>query len=115
MYLKYIRHKRLWGQLQRGTLYAVHFQPNEKGGYNEHRKIISNVYEVASGERLPLTLIYPAHVVRIDGRMRLTFGVENRRSMLHLMDQHVRDTFFTNVRNALYLHEEVRIEIAETQ
>ena len=113
MYLKYIRHKRVWGQLQRGTLYAVHFQPNEKGGYNEHRTIISDVYEVASGERLPLSLIYPARVVCIDGRMRLTFGVEHRRSMLHLVDQRVRDTFFTNVRYALYHREEVRIEIAE--
>ena len=113
MYLKYIRHKRPWGQLQRGTLYAVHFQPNEKGGYNEHRIIISDVYEVASGERLPLTLIYPARVACMDGRMRLMFGVEHRRSMLHLINAHVRDTFFTYVRYALYMHEEVRIEIAE--
>ncbi len=43
MYLKYIRHKRQWGELQRGTLYTVHLEPNEKGGYNEHLRLICNV------------------------------------------------------------------------
>ena len=115
MYFKLIRHKRLCGELQRGTLYAVHFQPNEKGGYNEHLTIISDVYEIACCKLLPLTFIYPASVVRIDGRLRLCFGVPFRRSLLHLIDVHVRDAFFTNVRYALYTHEEVRIEIAEEQ
>ena len=49
MYLKYIRHKCPWGQLHRGTLYTVHFEPNEKGGYNEHLNIISDVYETKYG------------------------------------------------------------------
>ncbi len=115
MYLKLIRHKRLWGDLQRGTLYAVHFQPNEKGGYNETLTLISDVYEITSREKLPLTLIYPASVVRIDGRLRLCFGIPSRNSLLHLMDMHVRDTFFTNVRYAIHAQEEVRIEIAEEQ
>ena len=113
MYLKYIRHKRLWGDLQRGTLYAVHFEPNEKGGYNEHLIYISDVYEVASGERLPLTLIYPVRMVFIDGRYRLAFGIPTRYSMLHLIDYHARDRFFMELTIALHEHEEVRIEIAE--
>ena len=113
MYLKLIRHKRQWGELQRGTLYAVHFQPNEKGGYNETLTRISDVYEIACCEFLPLTFIYPASVVRIDGRLRLCFGIPFRHSVLHLIDVHVRDTFFTNVCYALHTHEEVRIEIAE--
>ena len=113
MYLKYIRHKRLWGDLQRGTLYAVHFQPNEKGGYNETLIIISDVYEVASGEQLPLTLIYSVSVVFIDGRYRLAFGIPSRSSKLHLIDYHARDRFFIELTCALHDHEEVRIEIAE--
>lgn len=113
MYLKLIRHKCLWGNLQRGTLYAVHFQPNEKGGYNETLTRISDVYEISSNELLPWTFIYPASVVRIDGRLRLSFGVSFRRSLLHLIDTHVRGMFFTNVRYALHTHEEVRIEVVE--
>ena len=114
MYLKLIRHKRSWGQLQRGSLYAVHFQPNETGGYNETLTIISDVYEVASGERLPLTLVYPVGMRRIDGRDRLSFGMPFRCSMLHLIDHNVRNAFFIQLRYALYHHEEVRIELAET-
>lgn len=113
MYLKLIRHKRLWGEVQRGTLYAVHFHPNEKGGYNETLTRISDVYEIASNELLPLAFIYSASVVRIDGRLRLRFGIPFRSSMLHLIDIHVREAFFTNVRAAQHQHDEVRIEIAE--
>ena len=113
MYLKYIRHKRFRGQLQRGTLYAVHFEPNEKGGYNEHLIYISDVYEVASGEQLPLMLIYPASVRRIDGRYRLSFGMPSRCSMLHLIDYHARDRFFRELICALHEHQEVRIEVTE--
>ena len=113
MYLKYIRHKRPWGQLQRGTLYAVHFQPNEKGGYNETLTSISDVYEMTPGELLPQTLIYPVGVRMIDGRMRLVFGVHFRQSMLHLISREARERFFTELRYALYRHEEVRIEVTE--
>ena len=114
MYLKLIRHKRSWGQLQRGSLYAVHFQPNEKGGYNETLTIISDVYEVASGERLPLTLVYPVGMRRIDGRDRLSFGMPFRCSMLHLIEYRARIRFFMELSCALHDHEEVRIEVTET-
>ena len=112
MYLKLIRHKSPWGQLQRGTLYTVHFQPNEKGGYNETLTPISDVYEIASGEQLPLALIYPAGVRKIDGRLRLSFGFPNRQSLLHLIDPNARFAFFTDVRYALLQGEEVRISIS---
>ena len=113
MYLKLIRHKRLWGEVQRGTLYAVHFQPNEKGGYNETLTRISDVYEIASNELLPLAFIYSASVVRIDGRLRLRFGIPFRRSMLHLIEFRARDAFFMELYCALHEHEEVRIEVVE--
>lgn len=113
MYLKLIRHKRLWGDLQRGTLYAVHFQPNEKGGYNETLTLISDVYEIASAELLPWTFVYPVSIVRMDGRLRLCFGRPFRQSLLHLIDMHVRDAFIDNLRHAIHAREEVRIEIEE--
>ena len=113
MYLKLIRHKRPNGQLHRGTLYRVHFQPNEKGGYNETLTAISDVYEIYGGDRLPAALIYPAGIRKIDGRLRLAFGCDFRQSLLHLMNANTRDAFFTNVRYALQQHEEVRIEIGE--
>lgn len=114
MYLKYIRHKRYWGQLQRGTLYAVHFQPNEKGGYNEHLTIICDVYETCPGESLPTTLIYPVGMRRIDGRMRLVFGSYFRQSMLYLIEYRARETFFMQLYCALHEHEEVRLEVVES-
>jgi hypothetical protein len=114
MYLRYIRHKRLWGDLQRGTLYAVHFQPNEKGGYNQTLTIISDVYEIGLGELLPATLIYPVGMRRIDGRDRLSFGIPFRCSMLHLIEYRARDRFFMELSCALHDHEEVRLEVTET-
>lgn len=113
MYLKYIRHKCLWGDLQRGTLYRVHFQPNETGGYNEHRTIICDVYETCPGELLPLTLIYPVRMRRIDGRMRLVFGCSFRHSMLHLIEFRAREAFFMELECALHEHEEVRLEVTD--
>ena len=113
MYLKYIRHKRLSWQLQRGTLYAVHFQPNEKGGYNEHLIIICDVYETCPEELLPTALVYPVGMSRIYGRMRLVFGSFFRHSMLFLIDFRARDAFFMELHNALHEHEEVRLEVAD--
>ena len=113
MYLKLIRHKRLWGELQRGTLYAVHFQPNEKGGYNEHLTIICDVYETCLGETLPAMLIYPVSMRRIDGRYRLCFGINFRRSMLYLIEYRARDAFFMELYCALHDHEEVRLEVVD--
>ena len=113
MYLKYIRNKRLWGQMQRGTLYCVHFQPNVRGRYKAILRPICDVYEVCLGTPLPLALIYPASAVQIDGRYRLTFGMPSRRSMLHLIDFYARERFFMELICALHDHEEVRIEVAE--
>ena len=112
MYLKLIRHKLPWGQWHRGSLYAVHFQPNEKGGYNQHLTLISDVYEIAAP--MPPALIYPVGIRLVNGRQRLSFGLHNRRSMLHLMDRHVRDSFFPELRLALRHHTDVRIEVVNS-
>ena len=113
MYLKYIRHKRQWGDLQRGTLYTVHLEPNEKGGYNEHRTLISDAYEVDSEVNYPPALIYEAEVRRTNGHMRLSFGRGNRQSLLHLIDRDAREQFFAELLDALRHHEDVRIEVAQ--
>lgn len=99
MYLKFVRNIQPCGDVQRGTLYSVHFQPNEMGDYNEQLTIISDAYEIplsvrqspitnhqSQMERYPLPLIYQAQVVRINGYLRLTFGDHNRKSALHLID-----------------------------
>ena len=111
MYLKYIRHKLPCGELRRGTLYSVHFQPNEKGGYNEYLTTISDAYEIPYGEGFPLPLIYPAGVVRIGGYLRLTLGDSHRRSALHLIDQRARESFLQELRALLYQRIDVRIEV----
>lgn len=112
MYLKLIRHNRPFGQLQRGTVYTVHFQPNEKGGYNETLTAISDVYEIATAAEFPPALIYQAEVRRVNGHMRLSFGRGGRRSLLHLIDCDARDRFFPELIEALRNHEDVRIEVA---
>lgn len=122
MYLKLIRHRLPWGQWQRGTLYTVHFQPNEKGGYNEHLTLISDVYETAApmlssvsthtkSERLPPALIYPVGIRLVNGRQRLSFGRHHHRSMLHMIDMQVRERFFSELRLALLHRTDVRIEV----
>ena len=124
MFLKFIRHRGAGSGLQRGTLYSVHFQPNEKGGYNEHRTSISDAYEIpckssiinhksSIGGVYPLPLIYPAGVVRINGFMRLTAGDRHRRAALHLINRDARERLCADVLRAIHLHEEVRIEVSE--
>ena len=110
MYLRYIRHKHPCGTIHRGTLYSIHFQPNEKGGYNETLTCISDAYELASV--FPPALIYPLQIKSQDGRLRLAFGMDKRYSMLHLIDREARESFFTALRSALNQKTEVRIEIA---
>lgn len=112
MYLKYIRHKLPCGEIRRGTLYSVHFQPNEKGGYNEYLTTISDAYEIPYGDGFPLPLIYPAGVVRINGYLRLTLGDSHRRSALHLIDSHAREEFIPQLRALLKQLTDVRIEVA---
>ena len=114
MYLKYIRHNQPGVRINRGSLYTVHFHPNERGGYNEHPALISDAYEMAYGADYPPALIYEAEVRSMNGHMRLSFGRGNRRSLLHLIDCNARERFFTELLDAIRHHEDVRIEIAET-
>ena len=107
MYLKFIRHKHFGPARHRGSLYRVHFQPNEKGGYNETLTHICDAYELGNAAEL----IYPAGLTQKSGRMCLTFGLGTRRSVLHLMDAHVREVFLPVFRRTLASGEEVRIEL----
>lgn len=113
MYLKFIRHTQSNGVIRRGTLYSVHFQPNEKGGYNEHLTTISDAYEIPYGDGFPLSLVYPAGVVRINGFMRLTLGDGKRRSALHLIDPSAREAFIPQLRALLNQRDEVRLEVVD--
>ena len=109
MYLKFVRHNQLGGNVNRGSLYTVHFEPNEKGGYNEHPSLISDAYEIASGADYPPALIYQAEVRRVNGHMRLSFGRGGRQALLHLIDRDARERFFAELLGALRDHEDVRI------
>ena len=111
LYLKFIRNILPSGELHRGTLYSVHFQPNEMGGYNECLMPISDAYEIPYGSGYPLPLIYPAGVVRINGFARLTLGMGTRRSALHLIDIQAREVFLPMLREALLAGDEIRIEV----
>ena len=113
MYLKFIRHNQHGGNASRGTIYRVHFQPNEKGGYNETLTCISDAYEVDSEVNYPPALIYEAEVRRTNGHMRLSLGRGNRQSLLHLIDCDAREQFFAELLDALRHHEDVRIEVAQ--
>lgn len=111
MYLKFVRNIQPCGEVRRGTLYSVHFQPNEMGDYNEQLTIISDAYEIPRNESFPLPLTYQADVVRINGYLRLTFGDPNRKSALHLIDISAREAFLPALRQDLAAHIDVRIEI----
>lgn len=122
MYLKYIREAFPCGEIYRGKLYSVHFEPNEMGDYNEHLTLISEVYECVTSERmnelknertdqLPLPLIYPVGVVRINGFLRLTLGDYHRRSMLHLINREARESFFAELRSLILARIDVRMEV----
>ena len=113
MYLKFVRHNQPYGEIRRGTLYSVHFQPNEKGGYNEHLHFISDAYEIPYGDGFPLPLIYPAGVVRINGFLRLTLGAGNRKSALHLIDPDSRTKFLPELLQDIHERRDVRIEVCD--
>ena len=113
MYLKFIRPTQPFGTICRGSLYTVHFEPNEKGGYNEHPTLISDAYEIASEADYPSALIYSAEVRSMNGHMRLSFGRGDRRSLLHLIDRDARKRFFPELLGALREHEDVLIEVAQ--
>lgn len=107
MYLRYIRNKHLGGTMHRGTLYRVHFQPNERGGYNETLITISDTYESGTAA----TLIYPIGLVHTCGRLYPTFGHGARRSVLRLIDPIARETFIAHLSQVLDSGEETRIEV----
>ena len=111
MYLKFVRNIQPCGEVRRGTLYSVHFQPNEKGGYNEYLMPISDAYEIPRGETFPLPLIYSVEVVQINGYLRLTFGDKKRKSALHLIDIQVREEFIPELRAQLHERIDIRIEV----
>lgn len=111
MYLKFIRNIQPCGEVRRGTLYSVHFQPNEMGDYNEQLTIISDAYEIPRNESFPLPLTYQADVVRINGYLRLTFGDYHRRSMLHLINREARESFFAELRSLILSRIDVRMEV----
>ena len=122
MYLKYIRESFPCGEIHRGKLYSVHFEPNEMGDYNEHLTLISQVYECVTSERmkelknertdqLPLPPIFPVGVVRINGFLRLTLGDYHRRSMLHLINREARESFFAELRSLILARIDVRMEV----
>ena len=126
MYLKFIRQHQPCGSLCRGTLYSVHFQPNEKGGYNEHLTCISDAYEIPCdtkssiinhksqmGGSYPLPLIYSVGVRRTHGHLRLALGTGNRQSMLHLINRDARERLFADVLDAIHQQQEVRIEVCD--
>ncbi len=113
MYLKFIRNIQPCGEVRRGTLYSVHFQPNEMGDYNEQLTIISDAYEIPRNETFPLPLIYQAEVVRLNGYLRLTFGDPNRKSALHLIDISAREAFLPELRAMLNQRTDVRIEVCK--
>ena len=71
MYLKYIRESFPCGEIHRGKLYSVHFEPNEMGDYNEHLTLISEVYEIGD---YPPALIFPIAIRQCDGHKRLRSG-----------------------------------------
>lgn len=110
--MKYIRHDQPGVRINRGSLYSVHFEPNEKGGYNESLTFISDVYETVSAGSYPPPLIFAAGVRRMNGHMRLSFGIDHRQSVLHLIDCSARERFFSELLRAICNHEEVRIEVA---
>ena len=111
MYLKFIRNIQPCGELRRGTLYSVHFQPNEKCGYNEYLTTISDAYEIPRNESFPLPLIYQADVVRINGYLRLSFGDPNRKSALHLIDIQAREEFIPQLQELIKQRIDTRIEV----
>ena len=111
MYLKFIRNIQPCGELRRGTLYSVHFQPSEKGGYNEYLTTISDAYEIPRNESFPLPLIYQADVVRINGYLRLSFGDPNRKSALHLIDIQAREEFIPQLQELIKQRIDTRIEV----
>jgi len=125
MYLKFVRHNQPYGNFCRGTLYSVHFQPNEKGGYNEHLHFISDAYEIASGtkvesremrdESFPLPLIYSLGVRRANGHLRLALGMGERRSLLHLINRDARERLYEEVLGSLRERHDCRVEVCDAR
>ena len=115
MYLKFVRNNRPNGNFCRGALYSVHFQPNEKGGYNEHLHFISDAYEIASCDEFPLPLIYSFGVRRANNHLRLALGMGGRRSLLHLINRDARERLYEEVLGSIRERHDCRIEICDAR
>lgn len=110
MYLKLIRESFPCGEIHRGKLYSVHFEPNEMGDYNEHLTLISEVYEIGD---IPPALIFPIAIRQCNGHKRLVLGLARRQSVLHLINRDVRESFFGTLLFSLRSHVDIRIEVCE--
>ena len=127
MYLKLIRESFPCGEIHRGKLYSVHFEPNEMGDYNEHLTLISEVYEIPDlqspitnhqspiGGVLPPPLIFPVAIRQCDGHKRLVFGLARQQSVLHLINRAARDAFFAELRSLILARIDVRMEVMNTK
>lgn len=108
MYLKLIRDSFPCGEIHRGKLYSVHFEPNEMGDYNEHLTLISEVYEIGD---FPPALIFPIAIRQCDGHKRLVFGLARQQSVLHLINRDARESFFAELRSLILSRIDVRMEV----
>ena len=115
MFLKFIRHNQPAGNICRGRIYSVHFEPNEKGGYNETLTPICDAYEIPTAAEFPPALIYTPGIRYVNGHMRLTLGGGPRKSLLHLIERDVREYFFPELLRALREQEEVKIEVTQAR
>jgi hypothetical protein len=113
MYLRYVRQDWHNGFLRRGTLFHVHFHPNEKGGYNEFLTPICQAYEMVCGTKEPPALIYTFSVTKnqSSGRMLLRYGMGAQQAQIYLLgiEQVYADMLIEIQRE----HIECRIEIEE--
>ncbi len=112
MYLKFIRQMRPCGESCRGTLYYVHFEPNEKGDYNIHTIAISDACEICMGDSWLPELIYGVGVPVIKDKRRLMFGHGRCYAQLNLLDIRVQEELTASIRSAIDQGIEIRIEIA---
>lgn len=113
MYLRYVRQDWHNGFLHRGTLFHVHFHPNEKGGYSEILTPICQAYEMVCGTKEPPALIYTFSVTKnqSSGRMLLRYGMGAQQAQIYLLgiEQVYADMLIEIQRE----HIECRIEIEE--
>ena len=113
MYLKFIRYYPLTQNSCRGTLYIVHYQPNEKGGYTERLTRVCSAHEnVIHQSCTPLPLIFPVGIVRNNDHVRLTYGRGRRRAALYLAPCFALEQFLIQLQDDLNNHIDCLIDIS---